>query len=306
MRPSTWLPVLEQLASGIMISGSAFGSALGVSRAAVWQRVNYIKSLGVAVEATNLGYQLKYPVYLPNIERIQASFTMEVNLLPEVTSTNTLVLESRTERCLMTLYQSQGRGRRGRPWVGAPGYALMFSVGSWLDSGLQEFSGLSVDIGVAICNFLNTHGIPVYLKWPNDLWIGEAKLAGILTEMQGDQDRTFVVVGFGMNLEKPHGTDSSVACFHDHSESPWCDNQTIGLVTAILSTITKYTTSSSEERMCRYREVSLLERREVAVDDGGKKILGIAQGIDEFGRLLILTDRGVKYVSAGDVSVRPV
>ena len=57
-----------------------------------------------------------------------------------------------------------------------------------------------------------------------------------------------MVVGFGMNLEKPHGIDSSVACFHDHSESPWCDNQTIGLVTAILGTITKYTTSSSEER----------------------------------------------------------
>ena len=306
MSPSTWLPVLEQLASGIIISGSEFGSTLGVSREAVWQRVNYIKSLGVAVEKTNLGYQLKYPVYLPNIKRIQASFTMEINLVPEVTSTNTLVLESRTERCLMTLYQSRGRGRRGRPWVGAPGYALMFSIGLWLESGLQEFSGLSVDIGVTICNFLNTQGIPVYLKWPNDLWIGEAKLAGILTEMQGDQDRTFVVVGFGMNLEKPHGIDSSVACFHDHSETPWCDNQTIALVTAILGTITKYTISSSEDRMCRYREVSLLERREVAIDDGVKKILGIAQGIDEFGRLLVLTDRGIKYVSAGDVSVRPI
>ena len=182
----------------------------------------------------------------------------------------------------------------------------MFSVGFGSKVACKSFQGLSIDIGVAICNFLNTQGIPVCLKWPNDLWIGEAKLAGILTEMQGDQDRTFVVVGFGMNLEKPHGIDSSVACFHDHSESPWCDNQTIGLVTAILGTITKYTTSSSEDRMCRYREVSLLERREVAVDDGGKKILGIAQGIDEFGRLLILTDRGVKYVSAGDVSVRPV
>ena len=58
--------------------------------------------------------------------------------------------------------------------------------------------------------------------------------------------------------------------------------------------------------MCRYREVSLLERREVAVDDGVKEILGIAQGIDELGRLLILTERGIKCVSAGDVSVRPV
>ena len=45
---------------------------------------------------------------------------------------------------------------------------------------------------------------------------------------------------------------------------------------------------------------------EVAIDDGVEKILGIAQGIDEFGRLLVLTDRGIKYVSAGDVSVRPI
>ena len=87
--------------------------------------------------------------------------------------------------------------------------------------------------------------------------------------------------------------------------SIWCDNQTIGLVNAFLRTITKYTLKLRRP-IVRYREVSLLERYKVAVDDGGKKILGIAQGIDEFGRLLILTDRGVKYFSAGDVSVRPV
>ncbi len=302
MKPSTWLPVLEQLASGNLIPGSK----LGVSRGAVWQRVSYIKSLGVAVEASNLGYQIRHAIYLPNIKCIQDSFTMEIELLPEVTSTNALILESRTERCLMTLYQSQGRGRRGRQWVAAPGYALMFSIGLWLESGSQDLSGLSVDIGVAICNFLNTQGISAYLKWPNDLWIGEGKLAGILTEMHGDQDRTFVIVGFGMNLEKPSGIDSSVACFHDQSRGLWRDDQTVGVIRAILGTMSEYTISSPEDRMCRYREVSLLETREVTVDDGVKKILGIAQGIDEFGRLRILTKSGIQYVAAGDVSVRPI
>ena len=67
MKSSTWLPVLEQLAKGELISGSQLGANLSVSRAAVWQRVEYLKSIGVDIQASDLGYRLSHAVYLPDL-----------------------------------------------------------------------------------------------------------------------------------------------------------------------------------------------------------------------------------------------
>ena len=106
MKPSTWLPVLERLSKGNLMSGSDLGASFNVSRAAIWQRVEYLKTLGVHIDATDIGYQLKHPVYLPDLNVIREEVSLAVDIDPEVSSTNTLVLEARTERCLITLYQS--------------------------------------------------------------------------------------------------------------------------------------------------------------------------------------------------------
>ena len=110
--------------------------------------VEYLKSIGVDIQASDLGYRLSHTVYLPDLLTIQDHVGIEVDLLPEVCSTNTLVLESQVERCLISLYQNQGRGRRDRRWIAAPGDALMFSVGAWLDCGIQELTGSQLTLGL--------------------------------------------------------------------------------------------------------------------------------------------------------------
>ncbi len=305
MKSSTWLPVLEQLAAGELISGSQLGTNLSVSRAAVWQRVEYLKSIGVDIQASDLGYQLSHAVYLPDPATIKDQVPMEVDLLPEVCSTNTLVLESRAERCLISIYQNQGRGRRGRRWIAAPGDALMFSIGAWLDCGIQDLAGLSIDIGVTICQFLNRLGVSARLKWPNDLWVDERKLSGLLMELQGDQDRTFVVTGIGLNLWPASGINASTTSMIDVSNHVWTDQDTGTLINTLCSAINEYPSRISADRIERYNAVSLLNGRQINVTSGIKQISGIAHGIDEFGRLCVLTHAGAEYVSAGDVSVRP-
>ena len=305
MKSSTWLPVLEQLATGVLISGSQLGAHLSVSRAAVWQRVEYLKSIGVKIQASDLGYQLIHPVYLPNLSKIQDSLTIQVNLMPEVCSTNTLVLESRTERCLISLYQNQGRGRRGKRWIAAPGHALMFSIGVWIDCGVQDLTGLPIDVGVATCHALNGLGVNARLKWPNDLWVDEQKLAGVLTELQGDQDQTFVVIGIGLNLWPTLGIDASITSIIDASNRIWSDQDTVFLIDALCSAIKDYSERLPSDRIKRYNEVSLLNGREIKVTSGMSQFSGTANGIDEFGRLCILNNGRAEYVSAGDVSVRP-
>ena len=305
MKSSTWLPVLEQLAKGELISGSQLGANLSVSRAAVWQRVEYLKSIGVDIQASDLGYQLSHAVYLPDPATIQDHVEIEVDLSPEVCSTNTLVLESRAERCLITLYQNQGRGRRGKRWIAAPGDALMFSVGTWLDCGIQDLAGLSIDVGVAICQVLNGLGVNARLKWPNDLWVDERKLAGLLMELQGDQDRTFIVIGLGLNLWPISGVNASTTSMVEASNHVWTDQDTGSLINALCSAINNYPSRTPQDRIDGYNAVSLLNGREINVIAGATQISGIAHGIDEFGRLCVLTHAGAEYVSAGDVSVRP-
>ena len=305
MKPSTWLPVLEHLSKGNLMSGSDLGSILNVSRAAIWQRVEYLKTLGVQIDATEIGYQLKYPVYLPDLNVIREDVSLAVDIDLEVSSTNTLVLEARLERCLITLYQSKGRGRRGKQWIAAPGHALMLSMGIWIDSGVQDLAGLSVDLGVSLTQALNGLGVDAHLKWPNDLWVDDRKLAGVLMELYGDHDRAFVVVGFGLNLWPTLGVEASIASINDLVDRQWTDIDTARLINELEQTIRNYPGQTSSDRIKRYNEVGLLNGREVQVTGVLRSISGIAQGIDEFGRLCILTDSGAEYVSAGDVSVRP-
>ena len=225
--------------------------------------------------------------------------------MPEVCSTNTLVLESRTERCLISLYQNQGRGRRGKPWIAAPGDALMFSIGLWIDRGVQDLAGLSIDVGVSACQALNCLGVNARLKWPNDLWVDERKLAGLLMELQGDQDQTFVVIGIGLNLWPTLGIDESTTSIIDASNRIWSDQDTVYLINALCSAIKDYSSRIPSDRIKRYNEVSLLNGRAIKVTSGTSQISGTANGIDEFGRLRILNNGWTEYVSAGDVSVRP-
>ena len=305
MKPSTWLPVLKHLSNGDLISGSDLGAMLHVSRAAVWQRIAYLKALGVQIEATEQGYQLKYPVYLPDSAVIQNAVSIPVDVMPEVSSTNTLVLDSRAEQCLITLYQNEGRGRRGKQWIAAPGHALMLSVGVWIECGVQNLAGLSVDLGVFLSKSLNKLGIEARLKWPNDLWIDDRKLAGLLMELYGDQDKAFVVAGFGLNLWPTSGVDTSIASIGDVLNRPWDDADTTRLINGLRQTIQDYPNRTSADRMVDYDQVSLLNGRNICVTGAQRSVSGVAQGIDGFGRLCLLTDAGAEYLAAGDVSVRP-
>ena len=103
--------------------------------------------------------------------------------------------------------QTAGRGRRGRNWLAWQGGSLCFS-GLWrFDAGAPVPAGLSLVAGLAVARALESLGVPaVRLKWPNDVLIDGAKLAGILVELLPGRGRTpAAVVGIGINLRLPEG-----------------------------------------------------------------------------------------------------
>ncbi len=307
MKASTWLPVLEALAAGQPLSGEVLGTRLGVTRAAIWQRVQYLMQLGVPIVTSDAGYRVEVPLYLPDLKCLAAELTHPVECLPEVDSTNSLLMQGDgSNRTLFTLYQKSGRGRRGRTWVGAPGLCLMGSLARVIAIPAHGIHMLPIGVGVRICQYLNALGVTARLKWPNDLWIGDQKLAGFLCEVRGDlQDQASVVVGLGLNLYASTDLPETATHWAAHTDVLWTDRQTIGVIEAIETALTTDLNAGSDAMQTAYAEVSVLEGRPVTIATGSGRLEGIAQGIDTSGRLQVLTETGLQVVSAGDVSVRP-
>ena len=98
--------------------------------------------------------------------------------------------------------QTKGRGRLGRKWVSPKSKGLYFSVILRPGLPLSKISCITLLSAVAVVLALNKEAsLPLSIKWPNDILIGNKKLAGILTELNAEQDRVnFVIVGIGLNI----------------------------------------------------------------------------------------------------------
>ena len=184
--------------------------------------------------------------------------------------------------------QTDGRGRLGRVWTSPPGglYATFIVPSDRL---------LALRAGLAAARALETLGVAVQLKWPNDLVVGERKLGGILIEANADVAR----VGIGINLTTSPLGDAT--CLLDLGVCADRD----ALVHAIHSELVAQ--ESEAGILDSYRTRSATLGRRVRVDAGaGRTLDGRAVGIDALGRLLVETRDGVDAVSSGDCLHAPI
>jgi BirA family transcriptional regulator, biotin operon repressor / biotin---[acetyl-CoA-carboxylase] ligase len=234
----------------------------------------------------------------------------------EVTgSTNTDLLAQAArgapEGCVLAAEaQTAGRGRRGRAWQSPPGAALMFSV--LLRPGVvppARRGWVPLLAGVAVASAVRgLTGLDAGLKWPNDVLVGGAKLAGILAEGSPDA----IVVGTGINVstqraELPVQTATSLALAGAARTSR------ADLLCAVLAEFERqyraWTATPSPGDpdaaglRAAYRRHSVTLGRQVSVEfPGGGTVGGTALDIDSGGRLLLDTPDGSLAVTAGDVS----
>ena len=101
--------------------------------------------------------------------------------------------------------QAAGRGRNGKRWTSPPRGVWMTLIERPADSSALDV--LSLRIGLAAARALDTFAAePVRLKWPNDLYVDDAKLAGVLVEARWRGDRLdWVAIGLGVNMDPPPG-----------------------------------------------------------------------------------------------------
>ena len=319
--------LLQRLA-GAPVSGDVLAGEAGLTRAAVWKRIEALRDAGIAIEAApGRGYHLAQPMDLLDVDAIRAALPASVHtgladleVAWSLDSTNSELLRRDTPArgCAVLLAERQtgGRGRRGREWASPLAAHLYLSLARRFEGGLARLGGLSLVAGVAACEALQALGFPqLRLKWPNDLVVADGsglrKLGGLLVEGGGEAGGAArAVVGIGVNVRMP-------AAFASGIDQPWTQLAALApappgrnlLAAALLEKLLPALESFDAEGLApflpRYAALDALAGRPVQVHEAERSWDAQALGIAEDGALRVRDDAGdIRLVHAGDVSVR--
>lgn len=326
---STREALLGALAGGEVRSGSALAASLGLSRAAVWKQVRRLRELGLDIHAVaGHGYRLAHPLDLLDRSRIMSGLAAAARLACEslevagvISSTSAALVAAPAPaagswRCLLAEYQTAGRGRRGRRWLSPYGGGLCLSLAWSFAAAPRDLPALSLAAGVAACRTLAVVGAgPVQLKWPNDVLLGGAKLAGILVDVDGDARGPLrAVVGLGLNLVVPAGLRQDVV--DDGGMAPVELDPAVvaamggrnalaaALIGSMHGVLAGFAVDGFAPLAEEWRRHDYLCGRPVTITTGAARIAGIAAGIAADGALLVEGPEGIGAVYAGDVTLR--
>jgi BirA family biotin operon repressor/biotin-[acetyl-CoA-carboxylase] ligase len=313
------------LATGEPRSAGQLAGALGVPESEVAAGIERLRALGIDLAASPQGFRLQVTRRLElldadairaGLEKEAASRLHRLEVLFEVDSTNTRLLArpapplGRADAALAEL-QTGGRGRQGRRWISPFGASLALSLGWTFRDAEHLDSTLSLAVGVALCRALAGLGAQgIRLKWPNDVWLEDRKLGGVLVETRVGGGAAHVVVGVGLNLQLSEDSRRQIgvpelAALDAACASPLSRNAlAAALLNELLSMLPLFERSGFAAFLDEWRALDALRGRPARVLLAGGAVEGIARGVDDDGGLLLENGGNVDRFVAGEASLR--
>lgn len=292
--------ILEQLSDG-PVTGPALAEELDVTRAAVWKQIESLREAGFEISSGGGGYELeRVPEFCGEAIAFGLEAPYGIEYHDTIPSTNErareLAAEGRGNIVVIADQQSGGRGRLDRDWASPSG-------GIWLsflvrpDLPATEAPVVTLATAVATARAVETTGIETTIKWPNDVLVDGEKVAGILTEMEGEADRvSWVVVGVGLNANvdrdalPDEGTSlQAVAGPVDRRE-----------VTQRLLESFDELLDAPADALSEWRDRSSTLDRRVRVETPNGTVIGRATDVEFPGTLVLETDAGTERITVGD------
>lgn len=209
------------------------------------------------------------------------------------------------QQIVTTDYQTHGRGRLGRVWQSPKKSSLLMSI--LLKEHIDNPSVISMLISIALSRTFNFFSLKAGLIWPNDVYVNQSKIAGILTEAIYDKGKIKgVVLSLGLNL------------FQDKSELELIDKKATSLFNEGIKNITinqlrdkfvetffqihkKFINKGFKDFRDEYNSLLLIKGKIIEIDFGKKKIKAEAREIDTHGHLVIKTENGISTISSGEI-----
>ncbi|MGJ8694561.1 MAG: bifunctional biotin--[acetyl-CoA-carboxylase] ligase/biotin operon repressor BirA [Thalassotalea sp.] len=322
MSNNTRTRIIEQLASGDFCSGEQLGNELGISRAAISKHIQALTEMGLDIfRVTGKGYCLSQALNLFEKDKIIAYLAGEqvpvIEIFHDLDSTNSHLLRkvphhiSDRQICI-TEFQHAGRGRRGRQWISPFASNIYFSQYRFLEQGMSAAMGLSIVAAIAVFDTIKElYHHDVQLKWPNDVYLNNKKLAGILIDLEGQPlEACHCVIGIGINLAMPENSAKLV-------DQPWSDLSEITDVVVdrnqIVASLSKHLNvrflqqqrSGLSGMLDLWHQHDIYFNQPIKIITGSKQTFGICRGVDGQGALLMEIDGVTSPVYGGEVSLRP-
>jgi BirA family biotin operon repressor/biotin-[acetyl-CoA-carboxylase] ligase len=245
-------------------------------------------------------------------DRLAGTRFTTVRTYAELDSTNTALVEEARSGApeglvLVADHQTAGRGRLGRTWSAQAGTALLVSVLLRPPLPIDEVPMVLMAAGLAACDGVAAAaGFRPGLKWPNDLVVGDRKLAGLLTEATGGADPG-VVLGLGINVSAaaypPELAGEATSCEELASRPVDRGDLLVAFLTALESRYSAVLSAGREATLAAYRSDSATLGRRVRVElTRGPALEGNASRLADDGQLVVVDDAGAEHlVSVGDV-----
>ncbi|WP_296258334.1 MULTISPECIES: bifunctional biotin--[acetyl-CoA-carboxylase] ligase/biotin operon repressor BirA [unclassified Pseudomonas] len=311
--------LLKLLSDGAFHSGEDLGVAVGVSRSAVWKRLQQLEAeTGLEIhKVRGRGYRLASPLYLLNQQWLrdnQSDAGWSIHVHDTIDSTNAEAMRLAGQGVSLPLLvlaeqQTAGRGRRGRKWASPYAENLYYSLALRIDGGMRQLEGLSLLVGLAVVKMLREMGVDgAGLKWPNDILVGRRKLAGVLLELTGDPaDVCHVVIGIGINvnMRASEEVDQLWTSMMLETGASLDRNQIAARLSADLK---EYLAAHRSQGFVAFQEEwernHLWQNQNVTLLAGSTAIEGIVVGIDAIGALRLKVGEQVHAFSGGELSLR--
>lgn len=313
--------LLNILNDGKYHDGTSIGNQLKITRSAVWKMITKLKNYGIEIRSEKgTGYILQTPLNLLNKEFLKQNINykdLDIETFETLPSTNdylkNFVSQKKLRICLAEL-QTHGRGRLSRQWFSPFGQNIYFSLLFHLHKDVSELAGLALVAGLGVIKTLTPFVNPSLLriKWPNDILYDQKKIAGILIDVQGEtkNGRCAVIVGIGINvnmqLEKKNPinknwtslaritnklSDRNVICVH--------------LTNQLMKNLLDFEMHGLNFFLQDWNSLDFLFGKIIKLESVDKQTEGRAQGIDQYGRLLLeLADKSLCAFSSGEISIK--
>jgi BirA family biotin operon repressor/biotin-[acetyl-CoA-carboxylase] ligase len=306
------------------VSGAELAEQLGISRAAVWARIEELRSLDYEIEAgPHFGYRLVSAPDALHADDLLARLGKtkvigrDIRVFEQTTSTNDVIEKLARDGVkegvvVFAESQTRGRGRLGRNWISPERKGLWFSILLRPDLRPQETTQLTVASATALRRAIQSEtGLKPEIKWPNDILIGGKKVAGILTELSAELDRVkHVILGIGVDINQGAGefppelrklATSLKIETGKAIERPELAAEILRELDFDYARIGagKFAAVADEwEAQCA------TIGKDVTIQIGGRATRGRAEALDDDGALLVRTEHGhLERITGGDVTL---
>lgn len=329
MKPiKTTEKVLRLLADGEHHSGEEIGQSLGISRSAIWKAIHEVsEKYQLDIHSTpGKGYRLGKKMTFLDSKAISAELDpkhraelQDIVILDQTPSTNDYLLEAlKSQRhgniACFAEQQTQGKGRRGRSWISPFGHNIYHSLLWSFRKDAAELTGLSLAIAVAVLDAIRAYLDPkisssLGLKWPNDIYFGDQKLAGILLEMSSQaHDACHLVIGVGINThvskKEAEKINQPFTSLDEIEKGSTQRNRLAGIVlNQLIATLVHFEKKGFLPYLNRWSSHDYLKNRKIQLKYQDKIITGMVRGISDQGALLLEMNGKIQSFLSGDTQV---